>query len=51
MLDGEQVEQRCRLLCDRFTPEELIELLGVSTQDICDRFLDECLELKSEDIQ
>lgn len=50
MLDGEQVEQRCQLLCDRFTPEELVELLGLSTREIVDHFLDECLELNLEDV-
>lgn len=50
MLDSGLVEQRRRVLCDRFTPEELIELLGVSTEEVVDRFLDECLELNLEEL-
>jgi len=38
------------ILCDRFTPEELIEILGVSVEEVFDRFQDECMALDLEDI-
>lgn len=50
MLDDSAVEHRKAVLCDRFTPEELIELLGVTTEEVFERFRDECLELQWEDI-
>lgn len=51
MLDNDQVEQWKRILCDRFSPEELIEFLGVTTEDVFDKFLDECLELDPEEME
>jgi hypothetical protein len=51
MLDQDKVNQWRQVLIDRLTPEELIELLGVSVEDIFERFLDECLELDPEDIE
>lgn len=50
MLDSYQVERLREHLSDRFTPEELIELLGVTTEQVFDRFLEECLELNLEDL-
>lgn len=50
MLDGELVAERRRILCSRFTSEELIELLDVPVGEVFDRFLDECLELNIEDL-
>lgn len=50
MLDESAVEHRRAVLCDRFTPDELIELLGVSVEEVFERFRDECLELSWEDI-
>lgn len=50
MLDEELVDDRRRLIADRLTPEELIELLGVTTEEVFDRFRDECLDLDPEDI-
>lgn len=45
MVDGQAVADLRAILTDRFTPEELIELLNVTTADVFDRFLDECLEV------
>lgn len=45
MIDDYKLEALCAMLCDRLTPEELIEYLGVSTQDVFERFLDECVEI------
>lgn len=38
------------LICDRYTPEELIELLGVTVEEVFDRFKDEVLALDLEEI-
>ena len=51
MLDQDRVNEWRRLLCDRFTPEELIELLGVSVEEVFERFLDECLNIDPEDVE
>lgn len=51
MLDQDRVNQWCQVLSDRLTPEELITLLGVSVEDIFERFLDECLEINPEDVE
>lgn len=48
MLDQDKVEEWKRVLCDRFTPEELIELLGVSVEDVFEAFLDQCLNIDPE---
>ncbi len=48
MLDGKQIDDLCMMLCDRLTPEELIEYLGVTTQDVFARFQDECIEIDWE---
>lgn len=45
MIDEAAVDLFIKMICDRYSPEELIELLGVSTADICQRFYDEVLEL------
>jgi len=50
LLDQSQVDQLRATLADRFTPEELIELLNVTTEDVFDRFVDQCLELDLEEI-
>jgi hypothetical protein len=50
MLDPDLVEERRVLLCDRFTPEELILLINVTVEQVFDRFFDECLELDMEEI-
>lgn len=43
MLDETAVDELKFLICDRLTPEELIEFLGVTTADVFERFLDEVL--------
>lgn len=50
LLDDVAVSELRALLCDRFTPEELIEFLGVSTADVFERFRDECLEIDLEEL-
>lgn len=50
MLDQEQVETWKQLLCNRYTPEELVEILGVSVEDVFERFLEECLSLNPEEV-
>jgi hypothetical protein len=50
LLDQSAIEDLKAILCDRYTPEELIELLGVDVQMVFERFLDECLELNLEEV-
>lgn len=49
MLDESAIDDLGRRLSDRFTPEELMEVLvekfNISTQYVYEMFLDECLEL------
>ena len=45
MLDETAVDELRFMICDRLTPEELIEALGVTTEMVFDRFKDEVLEL------
>lgn len=50
MIDETAVDELKYLICDRLTPEELIEALGVSTADVFDRFFEEVLELDLGDV-
>lgn len=50
MLDEDRVSAIRAILCDRFTAEELVELLCLSTEQVFDRFVDECLELDLEEV-
>lgn len=50
MIDEEQADRLKTILVDRFTPEELIELLNVTTEDVFDRFFEQCLELDLEEV-
>lgn len=43
MLDGDSVDQLRSAISDRYTAEELVEILGLSTEDIFDRFVEEVL--------
>ena len=43
MLDNDKVDALLVLLRDRFTPEELCEILGLTVDDLFDRFTDEIL--------
>lgn len=45
MIDETAVDELKYLICDRLTPEELIEALGVTTADVFDKFFEEILEL------
>lgn len=45
-MDIELIEEYLDHLDDRYTAEELVELLGLSTRDILERFREECIELK-----
>lgn len=50
MIDETAVDELKYLICDRLTPEELIEALGVTTADVFDRFFEEVLELDLGDV-
>jgi hypothetical protein len=50
MLDEVAINELKLILCDRLTPEELIEALGVTTADVFERYLDEVLELDLSEI-
>ena len=38
------------MICDRYTPEELIELLGVTVEEVFERFRDEVMQLDLEEL-
>lgn len=44
MIDGAAVDDLIAFLDEKFTPEELVEELGVTNDDIFDKFLDKILE-------
>lgn len=44
MLDLEQVNHLRSVLVDRFTAEELCEILGLTPEDIIDKFTEEVME-------
>lgn len=44
MLDYSNVENLLAAIDDKYTPEELVEILGLTNQDVFDKFLDEILE-------
>lgn len=50
MLNETAVNELKFYICDRLTPEELIEALGVTTADVFEKFLDEVLELDLGDV-
>lgn len=50
MLDETAITELKFMICDRLTPEELIEALGVSTADVFDRFYEEILELDLSEV-
>lgn len=43
MLDNESVNQLGAMICNRFTADELCEILGLEAEDIFERFIEECL--------
>lgn len=43
MLDNEKVNELLLILQDRFTAEELCEILGLTVEDLFDKFTDEIL--------
>jgi len=45
-MDTELIEEYLDHLEDKYTAEELVELLELSTRDILERFREECIELK-----
>jgi len=51
MLDSNRIDEWRKIVCDRLTAEELVELLCLKTEDIFDRFFEECLELTPEDLE
>jgi hypothetical protein len=44
MLDSDRVDGLLVLLRDRFTPEELCEILGLSVDDLFNSFIDDVLK-------
>ncbi len=50
MLDESAVVELKFMICDRLTPEELIEALGVSTEQVFERFREEILELDLSEV-
>jgi hypothetical protein len=50
VLDETAIDELKFMICDRLTPEELIEVLGMSTADVFDRFRDEILELDLSEV-
>jgi hypothetical protein len=50
MIDDTKLTELRNILCDRFSAEELVELLGLSTFEVFDRFTDECMEIDIKDI-
>jgi hypothetical protein len=38
------------MVCDRLTPEELIEILGVSVEDVFDRYREECMKINWDEV-
>jgi len=45
LVDEDLLQTVCDYLDERFTPEELTEILGLTNDDILDRFRDKVLEL------
>lgn len=50
MLDQAIVEELKFMICDRLTPEELVEALGVTVEEVFEAFLDKCLELNLSEV-
>lgn len=50
MLDQDLITEVKFMICDRLTPEELCEALGVTTSDIFEAFLERCLELDLSEV-
>lgn len=49
MLDDDQVSQLRAMIMDRFTAEELCDILQLEVEDLFDRFASECLEVEWSD--
>ena len=45
LLDQDSVNQLCEMISDRFTAEELVEILGLTTEDVFNRYIEECLRV------
>ena len=45
MIDEESLDQLSKVLNDRFTVEELCEILNLSVDDLINKFIDEILEI------
>jgi hypothetical protein len=48
VVDQERINELRAIVSDRFTPDELVDLLDVPTAEVFDRFVDECLEIDWE---
>lgn len=43
MIDSDMVDELRAMLVDRFTPEDLCEILGITVEDLFERFNEEVL--------
>jgi len=50
MLDEEPLDQLNKMLNDRFTVDELCEILNLTVDDLFYKFLDEILEVNWEEL-
>lgn len=45
VIDNDEINQLMLKLSDRLTPTELVDILGVSTEEVFEAFLDQCIEI------
>lgn len=48
MVDQDKITDTMLMLMDRLTPEELVEMLGLTTKEVFERFEEECMEVDWE---
>lgn len=47
MINEDVIEEYLDMVCERWTAEELVELLGLSARDICEQFREEVLDSRN----
>ena len=50
MMDREERDEFFNRVCDRFTAEELVEILGLSTWDVVEQFRDYIMQFKLTEV-
>lgn len=50
MIDRDEIEEFFDRVCDRFTGDELVEILGLTSRDIVEMFRDHILEEKMDEL-